>query len=91
MVDLVVTLDDAKEHLRIDFNDDDTLIESMLAAAEEACRAYLGLAAADPAPEVLGAAIKMHLTRLYEDRDGGSVPAEAQDLLREHRAWEFGG
>lgn len=91
MADPVVTLEDAKEHLRVDFDDDDALIASMLAAAEEACRAYLGLAADDLAPEALAAAIKMHLTRLYEDRDGGSIPAEAQDLLREHRAWEFGG
>lgn len=91
MADPVVTLEDAKEHLLVNFHDDDTLILSMLAAAEEACRTYLGIAADDPAPEVLGAAIKMHLTRLYEDRDGGSIPAEAQDLLREHRAWEFGG
>lgn len=91
MADPVVTLEDAKTHLRVDFSDDDTLIVSMLDAAEEACRAYLGLAAENPAPEALGVAIKMHLTRLYEDRDGGSIPAEAQDLLREHRAWEFGG
>ena len=37
-----ITRDEAKAHLRVDFTSDDTYIDSLLAAAQEACEKTLG-------------------------------------------------
>src|SRR5690606_13167652 len=42
-----VSLSDMKEYLRIDFDDDDTLITSMITAARMACEKYLGMVLVD--------------------------------------------
>lgn len=42
-----VTLDQAKEHLRIDFDSEDTLIRTYISAARAHCEAYLGYALID--------------------------------------------
>lgn len=42
-----VSLSDMKEYLRIDFDDDDTLITSMITTARMACEKYLGMVLVD--------------------------------------------
>lgn len=42
-----VSLSDMKEYLRIDFEDDDMLITSMITAARMACEKYLGMVLVD--------------------------------------------
>jgi len=39
-LDYPVTLQEAKDHLRVDISDDDTLITSMISAATDFCEAY---------------------------------------------------
>jgi len=90
MADPVVALGDMKQHLKVDFSEDDTLIQQMINTAEEACRSYLSLGTEVPEPAALVSAVKMHVVALYEARNGVPIPSDALDILREYREWSFG-
>lgn len=55
-----VTLQEAKDYLRVDFTDEDTLITSLIISARQICEKYLGLCI-----------VRSHVTALY--KNGGDV------------------
>ena len=68
----MLTLPETKLHLRVDHNDEDALIQSLMTTATAACADYLNMDAADlvvavPAP-VKSAALLM-VAGLYENRE----------------------
>ncbi len=67
MVDVI----QAKQHLRVDIDDDDTLIQHYIDAATAAALDYLNLAAMPvPTPAPVTAAILLAVGDLYEHREG---------------------
>lgn len=68
----MLTLAETKLHLRVDHDDEDVLIEALMATATAACADYLNMEAADlvvavPAP-VKSAALLL-VGNLYENRE----------------------
>ena len=65
----MLTLYEAKAHLRIDHNDEDELLQAYMDAAEQSVADYIGieLPAAMPAP--VRAAILLRVADLYENRE----------------------
>ncbi|WP_312814443.1 head-tail connector protein [Brevundimonas sp.] len=82
------TLAEAKQHLRVDFNDDDALIETYANAAVARVLAYCNISTV-PEGEIPVAAFKVAalllLGALYENRDDGSFPPSAALLINPYR------
>lgn len=89
MTDLVtlVTLEEAKAFLRVDFDDDDDLVEGLISTATDAAVAHVG-SYIEPAPAPLLTAVLMHVAALYDDRSA-TMPEGAIDLLERCRARTF--
>ena len=66
---MVVSVDEVKTHLRIDHDDEDTLIEGLIAqaqaVAEDYCRVSFGAEAAEP----VRLAVMLMIAHYYENRD----------------------
>ena len=67
----MLTLPETKLHLRVDHNDEDVLIEALMATATAACASFLNMPAADlvvavPAP--IKSAALLLVGALYENR-----------------------
>lgn len=95
MLDVVVTgtgplfsLAEAKQHLRVDFGDDDAIIETYANAAVSRVLQYCNIATV-PAGDLPLAAFKasalMTLGALYENRDDGALPRAASLLVDPYR------
>lgn len=70
-----VTLEDIKRHLNVDFNEDDSLITSMIEAAEASIEHTIGVPLAEitsdgSLPKDLIHAIRMQTAIFYEYREG---------------------
>lgn len=66
----MTTLQQAKDHLRVDGDDEDELIQSMIDAATTAALDYLNLEAMpDPVPAPIDAAILLQVGDLYANRE----------------------
>lgn len=68
----MLTLTETKLHLRVDHNDEDVLIEALMATATAACADFLNMEAADlvvavPAP--IKSAALLLVGTLYEQRE----------------------
>lgn len=63
-----LTLEKAKEHLRVTHNAEDTLIQSYLDAAQGHVSKYLGDDMPDPMPEPVAAAVLLLVGDLYQNR-----------------------
>ncbi|WP_319519906.1 head-tail connector protein [uncultured Martelella sp.] len=71
----MVTLADAKAHCRVDFDDDDAVIERFIAAAS-AHLASIGVdMSADPLPEPLDLAVLLLVGHFYTNREASSAEA----------------
>ena len=67
----MLTLDETKLHLRVDLEDDDTLIAALMDAATAATADYLGLPVdqmTSTVPSPIKAATLLLITDLYENR-----------------------
>lgn len=66
---MILTVDEVKNHLRIQYDEEDELIESLIAqaqaAAEDFCRVQFG----DDAPEPVRLAVLLMVSHYYENRD----------------------
>jgi uncharacterized phage protein (predicted DNA packaging) len=94
-------LADFKTHARIDFDDDDALLQSYLDAATEYVRGFL---ADDPEadsppseiPDDVKQATMLIASAWYETRESTApdtlreIPFGARDLLNQVRGWTFG-
>lgn len=98
---MIVTVDEVKTHLRIEDNDEDsyiaTLIAQAQAAAEDFCRVSFepedpeGLEAAVPVPEPVRLAVLLMVSHYYENRDNpdravyGTMRIAFENLLYPYR------
>lgn len=71
---MILTLEDIKRHLNVDFDEDDTLITSMIEAAEASIEQSIGVPLADIVtdgfPNDLKHAIRILTATFYEYREG---------------------
>ena len=65
----MLTLYEAKAHLRIDHNDEDELLQAYLDAAEASIADFLGTELPTPMPAPVRAAILLRVADLYENRE----------------------
>ncbi|MEG0986682.1 MAG: head-tail connector protein [Clostridia bacterium] len=89
---MVITLAELKTHLRVQHNDEDVYLESLIrqgqAAAEDFCR----VAFTDPAPEPVRLAVLLMCAHYYENRDNPdkqmylAMRIAFENLLYPHRA-----
>lgn len=79
----MLTLIEAKHHLRVDLDDDNTLIDNLMDAATTATSNYLdGMPLDDTAPAPIKAAALLLLTDLYENRSASTErPLYRNDLF----------
>ena len=68
----MLTLYEAKAHLRIDHNDEDELLQAYMDAAEQSVADYLGIELPSAMPAPVRAAILLRVGDLYENREGQS-------------------
>lgn len=66
---MVVTIDEVKQHLRIDHDDEDTLIEGLIAQAEAVAEDYCRVSFGDEAAEPVRLAVMLMVSHYYENRD----------------------
>lgn len=91
MTDGIVTLNEAKDALRIEHSDQDALIQTFLdAAIEEALCLADGLdreaLTAETLPPTVRTAILLHVIQLY-DQNEGKPPQGTVALASRHRDW----
>lgn len=92
---MLVTLEEAKEYLRVDNDADDNLITGTIAAATGIALAYTGdptIADLDPVPADLKHGILVGVAHLY-DQAGNPKATDPRDVmwpfLSPYRAWAF--
>lgn len=85
---MLVTLDEAKLFLRLDSNNEDTLIESLILTSESICEDIIRttITELDSVPETLKTAILYAVTYLYENRE----TANHADLIKTLTSLLFG-
>lgn len=83
---MVVTLEEMKTYLRIDFPDDDALLEPIIATAEKLCADILRTDSLDGSEDTK-VAVMYAVAYLYEHRE----EADHQALTLTLRALLFGG
>ncbi len=79
----MLPLDEVKLYLRIDGDEEDTLIISFLATAQELCEGILRypLTEFEELPETVKQALLYAVAALYEKREGASIK-ETLDVLK---------
>ena len=94
----IISIEDAKAHLNVTDDADDSLIVAKIAAAEAFIDRWLEGAMADmeEVPEDLKEAVRQLVGHLYENREATLVAVSAEelplgfwDILGQHRAWGF--
>lgn len=94
----IVSLADQKAHMRVDFNDDDALIEDQIYAAHAHLEQLLGYEIETEfatVPSDLTGAVMQLAASWYENREAtsGDVPGELPlgmwDIVRERRNYTF--
>ena len=92
----IVSLDDLKEHLQVDHDDDDGVLVSMLEAARRHIEAWVGpLDAFEEVPADIVEALKRLASHFFEVRGAAGeealslVPFGVHDLIGPYRKWEF--
>lgn len=66
---MVVSVDEVKTHLRIDHDDEDSLIEGLIAQAQAVAEDYCRVEFDDEAPEPVRLAVMLMIAHYYENRD----------------------
>jgi hypothetical protein len=90
----MITLEQAKLHLRVDHDDEDAAITAMIGASTAAALDYLNLdAMPDPVPAPVSAAILLQVADLYANRERQSAKPYSgnptyERLLNPYRAMD---
>lgn len=66
---MIVSEDEVKVHLRIQHDEEDEYIGSLIAQAQAAAEDYCRVQFSDPAPEPVRLAILLMVSHYYENRD----------------------
>ena len=81
-----LTLEETKEYLRIDSNNEDILIASLITVAKEHCENYLQASLPEEVPMPVKQALLILIGHFYEERAGESIPNVVYVLLSPYRA-----
>lgn len=88
---MVVTTHEVKTHLRIDHDEEDGYIESLIAQAQAAAEDFCRVAFPEPAPEPVRLAVLLMVSHYYENRDNpdravyGTMRIAFENLLYPYR------
>ena len=91
---MLVSVDEVKTHLRIDQDEEDVYLESLIRQAKAAAEDYCRVSFADDAPEPVRLAILLFVGFYYENRDVpdrttyGTMRIAFENLLYPYRAPE---
>ena len=85
----MLTIDEVKEFLRIDHNEEDGYISVLLLLAKELCENYLRTDIIEPMPESVRQAQLLVISHYYEHRDGTPLPEAVYRLLDNYRKEVF--
>lgn len=66
---MIVTVDEVKVHLRIQHDEEDGYIDSLIAQAQAAAEDYCRVQFSEPAPEPVRLAVLLMVSHFYENRD----------------------
>ena len=66
---MVLTVDEAKQHLRIEYDEEDELIEKLIAQAQAAAEDYCRVSFEENVPEPVRLACLLFVSYHYENRD----------------------
>lgn len=88
----MITVEEAKAYLRLEYGDEDDFIAALISSAREICENYLRAALPDTCPECVKQAMLLVIGYLYENRGEESakgVPPAVFQLLAPYRkaAW----
>lgn len=96
----IVELEDAKRHLRVDFYDDDMLIDRKIQSAQAHIESWLGYAIEDrfeEPPADLHEAVLSLMAHLFENREASvvgvtitSAPLSVRDVISARRDYATG-
>jgi len=82
------TLDEVKQHLRVDVTDDDALIEAYMSAAEAAVLQYCNISLVPLGKEAtFKVAAMMYVAAMYESRMGSVPLPKASTILIDPYRW----
>jgi len=65
---MVVTVEEVKTHLRIQYDNEDAYLESLIRQAQATAEDYCRVAFEDPAPEPVRLAVLLMVSHYYENR-----------------------
>ena len=85
----MLTLDEVKEFLRIDHNEEDGYISVLLLLAKELCENYMRKDIIEPMPESVRQAQLLVISHFYENRSGTPSPETVYRLLDNYRKDQF--
>ena len=66
---MIVTVDEVKTHLRIQHDEEDGYLESLIRQAQATAEDYCRVQFSEPAPEPVRLAIMLFVSHYYENRD----------------------
>ena len=66
---MIVTVDEVKTHLRIQHDEEDGYLESLIMQAQATAEDYCRVQFSEPAPEPVRLAILLFVSHYYENRD----------------------
>ena len=88
---MIVTVDEAKAHLRIEDDDEDVYLESLITRAQAVAEDFCRVPFSDDAPEPVRLAVLLFVSFYYENRDVpdrtayGTMMLAFQNLLYPYR------
>ena len=66
---MIVTVEEVKRHLRLQYDDEDDYIESLIEQAQAAAEDYCRVSFEDHAPEPVRLAVLLMISHYFENRD----------------------
>ena len=66
---MIVTVDEVKTHLRIQYDDEDAYLEGLIKQAQATAEDYCRVQFSEPAPEPVRLAVLLFVSHYYENRD----------------------
>ena len=85
----MLKLDEVKEFLRIDHNEEDGYISVLLLLAKELCENDMRKDIIEPMPEAVKQAQLLIISHFYENRTGEPIPDALYRLLDAYRKEQF--
>ena len=81
---MVISLEEAKLYLRVDGEEEDTLISNFIIAAEEICEGILRypLSELTPVPKTINQAVLFTVANMYEQRETFQVSSVLETIKR---------